>query len=201
MKSLKILFSALLLALASTINIYAQDADSTQKYYIETKLNAPALVVGIVNFGVEVGFSKHSAIELSNVTSFNEENFMWSGRPLILNMTMLEYRYYLCNELHKGLFVGGDFAWDVFKMHKSIVPGYADSSTDRDYDWGYGLTLGATLGYKFQVAKRWFIEASLSAGWRLTRHEPYINGTVDIPMNASGEWLPYKCGVYISYRF
>ncbi len=198
---MKRLFLLMLLTLSITSG-YAQDKADTvlrERFLIEPKINVLPIAFGMGNLALEVGFGEHSAVELSTVFCFKENNFAGTGKPLILNMTLAEYRYYFLNTGHYGFFAGGDCAWDVYKLHKSIIPGYSDNYID--YDWGYGVTLGVTLGYKFRVTEHWFIEASASGGWRLASHEPYNNGEIVVPMNKSGEWLPYKCGVYVSYRF
>ncbi len=201
---IKITIATLLLALGCSLQGYAQESiqeSSSRKFYLEPKVNVAAACVGIVNPAIEIGFGRGSAIEYSTVMAFAKESFLGTGYPLLLSMNILEYRHYI-KRGHKGLFFGADFAWDLFKLHKNLIPIIEAGSDMRAYDWGTGGTLGLTVGYKFSLTEKLFLELSASGGWRLTQHEPYNHdGQITNLMNASGEWTPYKCGIYLSYRF
>ncbi|MFR9547172.1 MAG: DUF3575 domain-containing protein, partial [Rikenellaceae bacterium] len=187
-------FLVVMMFFATLSVTYAQD------FYIEPKINVLAAGFGIVNPSVEFGFAKHSAIEFSNVTSFSKNDYLGTGYPLIVILNLVEYRHYLLNEEHKGLFLGGDFGWDMYKMNKSLIPTAANS--DRAYDWGIGIVLGMTAGYKFLITDKLGVELYAAWGWQHTSHEPYYEGGVlEAPMNKSAEWIPYKAGVTLSYRF
>ncbi len=186
----------LCLASASTFGAYAQFS------YIEPKLNIPTLAIGLINPAVEIGFGSHSAIEISNQTAYHKDDFLGSGYPFLLNFNLLEYRYYTTKDLHTGFFAGGNFGWDMFKMSKQYVPIVAHDNAGRAYDWGMGYCLGVTLGYKYMFSNKLALELSVSGGWHLGMHEPYNqNNTATHPLNPSAEWLPYKGGLYLSYRF
>ncbi|MFR9546634.1 MAG: DUF3575 domain-containing protein [Rikenellaceae bacterium] len=196
---LKLIF-ATLLTLLCNIAANAQEG-ITSKFYIEPKVNVAAACVGILNPAIEIGFGKRSAIEYSGVFSFAKDEFLNTGYPLLLSMNILEYRHYI-KQGHKGLFLGADLCWDLFKIHKNLIPLVAEGTDNTNYDWGIGTTLGLSVGYKFNLTKKLLLELSASGGWRLTQHESYgHNGELLTAMNASGEWTAYKCGVYLSYRF
>ncbi len=193
----KITFTLILITSA----LYAVAADRDSGIYIEPKLNVASACVGILNPAIEIGFGKSSAVEYSSVTSFAKEDFLGTGYPLLINMIMVEYRNYFFSDKHKGFFAGADLGWNEFKIHKHLIPFIAHDQAGRSYDWGVGVFLGITLGYKFALTEQLFLELSASGGWQHTWHEPYVDGQLSIPMNASGEWTPYKAGLYLSYRF
>lgn len=169
--------------------------------YVEPKLNVPAAAIAIINPAVEIGFCNHSALELSLIGAFAKNNYLGTGYPFLFNMTLLEYRNYFLNKEHKGLFAGVNLGWNMFKTNKNMIP-IIDHGKDPDsYDWGFGTPIGATVGYKFLFKERFGLEISVSGGWQHTWHEPYLKGSMQKEMNASGEWLIYKGGIYFSYRF
>ncbi len=184
--------------LLTTLCVWAQDRSGG--IYLEPKLNVAAACVGIVNPALEIGFGKSSAVEYSSVTSFASDSFLGTGYPLLINMIMAEYRNYIFSDEHNGFFVGADVGWNEYKMHKALIPFMQNVALSRSYDWGVGIFLGVTLGYKFRLTDELHLEASASGGWQHSWHEPYVDGVQVYPFNASGEWLPYKCGLYLSYR-
>lgn len=189
----------LLLVIMTASNTYAQENNIT----IEAKLNIASIVVGIVNPVVEIGFNKHSSVTFEYIGSYANSNFMDSGYPLIINMVYLEYRNYILNKSHRGLFVAGGLGVMSYKMNKGIMPFLVNSGGGNTYDWGHGSVLGATLGYKFLIKDRFGIELSASGGWQHSQHEIYSkdSGKLLAPMNKTGEWTLYKAGLYLSYRF
>ncbi len=191
MMKLKI-FLPMVLLIGITDSIIAQNC--------EAKINMIAGSVAIFNPSFEFGFNNHTALSFDYIGAFFEENYMGSGYPMIFSMGLIGYRYYLKDSEHNGLFIGGDFGLNMFKMNKNIIPLVANDRGD-NYDIGYGYLLGLTFGYKYPINRRLSVEASLSGGWQHTRHEVYtMNGELFIPFNSSGEWTPYKAGIYLNYK-
>ncbi|MFI3318607.1 MAG: DUF3575 domain-containing protein [Rikenellaceae bacterium] len=173
-----------------------------QEFYLEPKINVASACIAILNPAVELGFCDHSAVEYSNINAFAKESYLGTDAPLLLSLNFLEYRYYMLNKEHRGLFVGADLGWGLYKTSKTIFSFMQHINQERGYDWGESVLLGVTIGYKFLFKERFGLEISASGGWQHTNHEPYYpDGTAECPMNKSGEWLPYKAGVYFSYRF
>lgn len=189
----------LLLAILMVSNTYAQE----EKLFIEAKFNIASVIVGIVNPAVEIGFNKYSSITFEYIGSYANSNFMDSGHPLIINMVYLEYRRYILNRGHKGFFIAGGLGTMNYKMNKNVLPFLNNKGGNNTYDWGHGVVIGATLGYKFLIKDRFGIEVSASGGWQHSQHELYNkhSGDLLVSMNKTGEWTPYKAGVYLSYRF
>lgn len=166
----------------------------------EVKINALAGAVTIFNPSFEIGVGSHSSLTFDYVGCFAKEDFMNTDQQLLLSMGLFGYRYYFKADDHNGFFVGGDAGLDVFRMTKNIVPLVANDKGD-SYDVGFGYLFGVTLGYKYNFTERWAIEGSVSGGWQHSWHEGYTaDGIRYVEFNKSGEWLPYKAGIYISYK-
>ncbi len=189
----KLLFTLALGVLCT--NTYAQ-------FTIEPKINLAMAAITVFNPAVEIGFGEHSAVQLEYFGAYSKYNYMGSGAPFIMNLSMVEYRRYLLNKEHKGLFAGANFGTHMYKMSKNIIPLIEHQPGDTSYDWGFGVVLGLHVGYKFILRERLGLELSAAGGWQRSMHEPYnSDGTLQVEMNASGEWFPYKLGVTLSYKF
>ena len=74
------------------------------------------------------------------------------------------------------------------------------------YQNGYAIIIGATLGYQFQLSERWNMDLYLGAGSAQSFYKGYhkelgIRYDNDgRKWNKSGEFLPYRGGVMISYK-
>lgn len=172
----------------------------------EVKVNVMAGAVAIFNPSIEIGFGKHSGVSMDFVGAFAEENYMGTGYPFLASMGIMGYRFYTKKDSHRGFFVGADLGFNTFKMNKNIIPLVAHDHSKNTYDFGYGILMGMTLGYKFLFKERWGVEISVSGGWQHSQHEVYQKGDNNkyykaVDMNASAEWFPYKAGVYLTYRF
>lgn len=193
MKRFRSYLATILLSIV-TLNGYAQTA--------EVKVNLLAGAVAIFNPSIEVGFGNKSAITMDYVGVYAEENYMNTGYPFLFTMGLFGYRHYIFNNNHKGFFIGGDFGLDQFRMNKNIIPIVVNDHGDDGYDVGHGYLFGATLGYKYNISRRFNIEASISGGWHHARHECYTGeGVRTVELNASAEWLLYKAGISLSYIF
>ena len=183
---------ALVLLFSVTVASHAQVA--------EVKVNAAAGALAIFNPSIEVGFGKYSAVSLDFIGAFAEKDYLGTGFPMLMSYGLMGYRFYIKPDVHKGFFVGADLGFNTFKMNKDIVPFVANDGGGR-YDVGYGVVMGGTVGYKFLFKERWGVELSVSYGWQHSQHEGYnLAGQKLFDMNASAEWLPYKAGIYITYR-
>ncbi len=167
----------------------------------EVKVNVLAGAVTIFNPSLEVSCGENSSLVFDYMGAYAKDDFMGMGYPLMFSMGLFEYRYYLGSKEHSGLFLGGNVGIDTFRMNKNILPAVAHDHADESYDVGQGFLIGVTIGYKYNFAKRWGVEASVTGGWSHSQHEGYNSaGERQFELNASAEWLPYKAGIYINYR-
>lgn len=171
----------------------------------EVKVNLASATIGIFNPSIELGFCENSAITMDYVGAYAKFDYLGTGMPFLLSMVNFGYRHYLLNKNHNGLFLSGDLGLSNFKMIKSIALLLKNEYDEKHYDVGHGTLLGVTAGYKLPIkSSRWLVEFSASFGWQLSWHEGYVisdegaKGSGE--MSKSGEWLPYKGGIYLSYR-
>ncbi len=183
----------LIISLCVASNSFAQNA--------EVKVNVLAGALTIFNPSIELDFRSQSALTIDYVGAYSRSDFLNTGSPFIYSMALFGYRHYLKRDCFEGFFFGGDFGLDVFRMDKNIVPFVANDNIEGKYDVGYGYVIGGTIGYKYNFARRWGVEASLSYGWHHAQHEGYnSDGEKMFDMNATAEWTPYKAGIYINYK-
>lgn len=177
--------------------LFSISASYAQK--VEVKANVLAGAIAIFNPSIEIGIAGHSAISMDYMGAYAKDNWLGTDRPFLMSMGLFGYRYYLKRDTFKGWFLGGDFGLDTFKMNRNIVTigSYEKKSI---YDVGYGYVIGATLGYKHHFKNRFGIEISGSFGFHHCQHESYYESGIKGEMSASAEWIPYKAGVYLSYR-
>lgn len=188
------LFVLILLANCISTAVLAQTS--------EAKVNILSGAFTIFNPSFEIGFGMASAVTMDYVGAYAEEDFLNTGYPFLLSMGLFGYRHYVVSDNHSGFFVGGDVGLDQFRMHKNIIPLVASNHSDDGYDVGHGYLIGVTLGYKYRISNHFNVEASLSGGWHHAKHESYDgSGVRDEELNPSGEWTPYKAGIYLSYVF
>ncbi len=167
----------------------------------EVKLNVAAAAVATFNPSIEVGVGERTSLAIDYFGAFAEESFLGTGYPLMFSMGVLEYRYYLTQQQHSGLFAGANLGVDSFRMNKDVLPFVANDSGLGRYDVGYGYLIGFTFGYKYRLGERWSIEASVTGGWHNAQHEGYdANGVRLFEFNTTAEWTAYKGGIYLTYR-
>lgn len=175
---------------------------NAQDLYVEPKVNVLLGCATIFNPAIEIGFCDFSAVQFEYMGAYAKEDFLGQGGPFLLNMAIAEYRAYLPGRDHKGFFAGFDMGLHQYKADKNAIPFIANDHDDGVYDWGFGYLLGLNLGYKFLFGNRFGVELSTAFGWQHSQHEQYgPTGNIRYHMNASGEWMLYKGGVILSYRF
>ncbi len=168
----------------------------------EVKGNIAAAAVAIFNPSFEIGFAPYSSLALDYVGIYAEESWMGSGRPFLFSMGVMGYRRYFKRDEMRGLYVGAEVGADIFRINKGnlfFLSKY--KNTGSSYDVGYGFVMGAVVGHKWYLGRRLTLDINASFGWHHAMHEVYdSDGQLQIPLNATGEWLPYKAGIYLGYR-
>lgn len=163
------------------------------------KANAATVVVGIVNVGVE-----H---QLTNKITAQADVFIspWKsfvGKPLQIYMGHLEGRYYF-KEAFKSWYVGLNAGGAAYELQKW---NYAGKNT---FQRGFGLMIGGVVGYQFKWTDRLNVDAFVGGGTMQAFYHSYtregnqvtryVEDTAD-GYNKSGEILPYRGGLMISYK-
>ncbi|WP_228444950.1 DUF3575 domain-containing protein [Chryseobacterium echinoideorum] len=214
---MKIQFFILLFAMLSFFKTQAQEKsdfqnidNSEKKLYI--KGNALLIPIGIVNAGLEYQlnhkFTMQGDVLISPWKSFAGHEFQYYSLSL-------EGRYYF-KESFQGWFVGANIAASSFVLQKwnywsdELYPSKNEEGVtfikSNFYQKGYSVLFGATLGYQFKLSENWRMDVYGTVGSSQDFYKGYdrISGKRydEKPdgYNRSGEILPYRGGIMISYR-
>ncbi|MDE6445690.1 MAG: DUF3575 domain-containing protein [Alistipes sp.] len=179
--------------LASCFAIAAAQETAAQSY---VKLNGLYALAGVVNPAVEFAISPKSAIQTEIVVS------PWKsigGKHMTFGILMGEYRYYF-KQHNTGWYVGGNLGMMAFDMSKPYIYNGRLKFEDR-YCKGYGMMIGACVGYEYRFAERWLVDAFLGWAWMTSFYNGYsFSGEIDMnphrpvppkypdPFNGSSEW-------------
>jgi hypothetical protein len=203
---IRLLACALLLFILG--NVDAQEQNNEKSVYV--KGNALFIPIGIVNLALEHQISKKITVQgdvfVSPWKSFD-------GHELQYYSVSAEGRYYF-NEAFRHFYVGANIATSAFTLQKwnywPDEPYYNDYgevfTSSNLYQKGYSLIIGVTLGYQFKVSDRWNIDLYGTLGTSQDFYKGYDRTTgerydrKDNKFNRSGEILPYRGGVMISYK-
>jgi hypothetical protein len=170
------------------ISIYSQ----SQTYL---KANAATALLLIPNVGIETSIGKKSTFQFDILASF------WSsvdGKPKEIYTFTPEYRYHF-HEKYNGFYLGGHIGGSIFNLQKP------DKKYTDFREHGHGYFIGATIGYEKKLNERFMLDLFVGGGWHQAFYKDYSITTgerVDKAehWNKSGDWLPYRGGLMISYR-
>jgi Protein of unknown function (DUF3575) len=207
---IKIKFITGLLTLFLLGNLSAQELEQSHETSFYIKGNALFIPIGIVNLGFEHQITKKVTVQ-GDVLISPWKSF--GGHELQYYSVSAEGRYYF-NEAFKHWYIGANIAASSFVLQKwnywSDGPYYNDFGevfvTSNLYQKGYSVLLGVTLGYQFKVSDRWNIDLYGTVGTSQDFYKGYDRTTgerydkKDNSFNRSGEVLPYRGGVMISYK-
>ena len=205
------------LGLFSIININAQenqtsesDSKSEKKLYL--KGNALLIPIGIINAGLEYQLNNKFTLQ-GDVLVSPWKSF--AGHELQYYSLSVEGRYYF-KEAFRGWFLGANVGASSFILQKwdywnsDPYPSKTEENViftkSNLYQKGYSFLVGVTAGYQFRLADNWNMELYGTIGSsqdfykgydRVSgkRYDEVVNG-----YNRSGEIIPYRGGVMISYR-
>lgn len=176
----------ILLSLGS-LSMYGQ-----KETYI--KGNAASLLLGMPHIGMEMRLGEKSTFQVDAIASFWESI---KGSPLKFLIITPEYRYYF-KESFNGVYAGAHIGGTTFKVSKFFRRNNA-------YEQGVGYMVGATLGLQKKLSDRFNLDIFLGGGWHQGFYKAYntatgVRGDGATKYNKSGEWIPYRGGVMISYK-
>lgn len=170
---------------------------SQEEKSIFVKGNILFAPISVLNVGLEYQLSSKYTLQGDVLIS------PWksiAGNHAQIYMGTLEGRYYF-KEAFKHWYVGINAGSGVFDITK-----YNYFNTNR-FQRGFAFTLGGTIGYQFQWRDKWNIDVFLGGG----PVQSFYHGYEEIPpklfrydgaekWNKSGEILPYRGGIMISYK-
>lgn len=161
------------------------------------KANAVTALLLVPNIGVETSIGKKFTFQADIMASFWQS---FDGHhPMEFYSLITEVRYHF-HEKYNGFYFGINTGLDRYKLQKWNYWG------SNRYEDGFGYKFGATIGYEKKLNNRFLLDLFLGGGWHEGFYHGYYNdgtaGRYDKTKNwnISGDWLPYRGGLMISYR-
>jgi hypothetical protein len=159
------------------------------------KVNAFTTLLTLPNVGIETSIGKKSTFQFDILAS------PWKsikGNPEEFYIFIPEYRYHF-HEKYNGFYVGAHIGATVFNFQKW---NYLNTGK---YEKGFGYVMGVTIGYQTKINDKFVLDCFLGGGNQQGFYKGYYVGTTERyetakHYNKSGEWLPYRGGVMISYK-
>lgn len=205
----KIIF-ALCLTICAVLQ--AQITDDKSERHIYVKANALFLPIGMLNAAAEFQVSEKTTLQPEVFVSPWKSYF---GKYAQLYMLGFDVRHYF-TEAFKRFYVGANVTAARYKMQKynywsdgpyqyePDAPIYVTSDLYQD---GYTFFLGAVAGYQWQVNNNWNIDVFLGGGTAQSFYKGFhkklgvrYDTDPDRDYNLSGELVPYRGGLMISYK-
>ena len=204
------LLAAGILAFLSATTLSAQEQEQGgQDKSLYIKGNALFAPIGILNLGIEKQISPKYTLQgdvfISPWKSFG-------GHKLQFYSVSAEGRYYF-TEAFKHWYVGANVSVAAYNATKWS---YWNDSTFENwngeilknsnlYQKGFSVMLGVTAGYQFQLSERWNLDIYGTIGTSQGFYKGYDKSTgrrydSAEKFNKSGEIIPYRGGVMISYK-
>ncbi|UWX60949.1 DUF3575 domain-containing protein [Chryseobacterium oranimense] len=201
----KFLTASITLLFATVLT--AQEQQQEKKLYL--KGNALLAPIGLINIGLEKQLSQKITLQgdvlVSPWKSFAGHEFQYYSASV-------EGRYYF-NEAFSKWYIGANIAGSAFVLQKwnywSDSPYINDKNevyvSSNLYQKGVSFIVGITGGYQFKVSDRWNIDVYATVGTSQDFYKGYDRTTGQRyesakKFNKSGEILPYRGGVMISYK-
>lgn len=169
------------------------------------KVNAPLLLVGTPNIGVEVTISQQLSVNgdilwAPYMFKKNEEVF----RSFIGSVDLRYYinpQYYYTNDMFDGFYAG------PYAMYGNFNIGFKNNDKNKESyrRKGWGVSAGISFGYKFYLAKRFRLDLNMGLGYAHLQYNKYLLGGewAEYPLSKKNtkQWIgPTKFGVHIVYN-
>ena len=186
-----------------------------QKNETYIKANALFLPIGMLNVGVEHGFTEHIT---GQADIFFSPWKSFAGHQAQFCIALLVLIYYF-DQAFKHWYVGASLGFGIFNIQKWNYWGgeiYTTKEGDLTpykknelYQKGFSYMFGLTTGYQFQIGNRWNMDIFLGIGSQQGFYKGYVEYLPETQENRydrvenwdkSGEIIPFKGGVMISYK-
>ena len=159
------------------------------------KANAFTTLLTAPNLGIETSIGKKTTLAMD---AFALPWKSIKGIPRQFYTFTTEFRYHF-KEQNNGFYVGAHVGGTKYNFQK-----WNYINTDY-YEVGHGYFIGSTIGYKAKINEKFYLDCFLGGGWHQGFYKGYLLSTGErydfAPhYNKSGEWLPYRGGVMVSYK-
>jgi hypothetical protein len=189
------------------VNLNAQEQEQEKSLYV--KGNALLAPIGVINAGLEYQLSKKYTLQ-GDILISPWKSF--SGHELQYYSLSVEGRYYF-NEAYKHWYIGANISAAAFTLQKWNYWNNNTFTSDEGtvyvnsnvYQKGYSVLFGLTGGYQFKLSENWNMDIYASVGTSQDFYKGYDRTTgqrydAANGFNKSGEIIPYRGGVMISYK-
>lgn len=190
-----------------TLALRAQEQEQVKSLYI--KGNAALAPIGILNVGIEKQLGKKYTLQGDILVSPWKS---FAGHELQYYSLSVEGRYYF-NEAFSHWYIGANIAASAYNVQKwnywndgiSVSESGEVYVNSNLYQKGYSVIFGITGGYQFQLSDRWNMDIYAAVGTSQDFYKGYNRVTgrrydVAEKFNKSGEIIPYRGGIMISYK-
>lgn len=197
------------LAFLASGSMHAQEQEQSNEKSLYVKGNALFLPIGILNAGVEKQISSKYTLQ-GDVFISPWKSF--AGHELQIYSLSVEGRYYF-KEAFKHWYVGVNIGVSAYNLSKwnywnndSFENWNGEILVNSNlYQKGYSITFGITGGYQFQLSERLNLDIYATVGSSQGYYKGYdrTTGRRYDPVekfNKSGEIIPYRGGIMISYK-
>jgi hypothetical protein len=159
------------------------------------KINALPALIGMPNVGIETKIGEKQTFQFDILAS------LWKsvdGYPRQFYIFMPEYRYHF-REINGGFYVGANAGFTLFNFQKYTSYGGGQ------YQKGFGYLLGVTVGYEKKISDHFMLDFFIGGGNNQGFYKGYFIENDErydhaVHYNKSGEWIPYRGGVMLSYK-
>ncbi|OCA74809.1 DUF3575 domain-containing protein [Chryseobacterium arthrosphaerae] len=197
------------LAFLAIGSLKAQEQEQNEDKSLYIKGNALFIPIGILNAGIEKQISPKYTIQ-GDVFISPWKSF--AGHELQIYSLSVEGRYYF-KEAFKHWYIGANIGISAYNLQKW---NYWNDGTSENwngeilvnsnlYQKGYSVTFGITGGYQFQLSDRLNLDVYATIGSSQGFYKGYDRSTgrrydAAEKFNKSGEIIPYRGGIMISYK-
>ncbi|HCN47946.1 MAG TPA: hypothetical protein DIT10_02405 [Chryseobacterium sp.] len=203
----RILAGVLAFLAAGSLNAQEKERSEDKSLYI--KGNAVFIPIGILNVGVEKQLSSKYTLQ-GDVFISPWKSF--AGHELQIYSLSVEGRYYF-KEAFKHWYIGANIGVSAYNLQKWNYWGDGISENwngeilvdSNLYQKGYSVAFGITGGYQFQLSDRLNLDIYATVGTSQGYYKGYDRSTgrrydAAEKFNKSGEIIPYRGGIMISYK-
>lgn len=153
------------------------------------------------NLGVEVGLSRHTALDLSvgynpwNIKGDNDGN-----KKLVHLIVQPEFRYFLCDRFN-GHFFGVHALYSRYNIGKHELPMLFGKGSKEYRFEGDAYGGGLSYGYQLLLGSRWNLEFEVGVGYVRLDYDKYECHKCGKKLGSSGKnYLgPTKAGISLIY--
>ncbi|MGG7551224.1 DUF3575 domain-containing protein [Chryseobacterium arthrosphaerae] len=189
-------------------SLKAQEQEQNEDKSLYIKGNALFIPIGILNAGIEKQISPKYTLQ-GDVFISPWKSF--AGHRLQMYSLSLEGRYYF-KEAFKHWYVGANIGVSAYNLQKwnywsgTFVTDSGEVLNSANlYQKGYSVMIGVTGGYQFQLSDRLNLDIYATIGSSQGFYKGYDQSTGKRydsaeKFNKSGEIIPYRGGIMISYK-